>query len=344
MDDVHCCQACHTLTDRKCSVCGVCVFCSTDCEERAERMSLARVACAEHQKGTRAPENLGTSSIHYVMLPMTPIEARGLKGQKLQGEKLSQRVWEILFYGAKHYLHLLLAASPSILFEKTAFGMSTVLVGESENLSAGFQRLNYPLGKPNQAAAMVITNAAKLARAQLDGALLQRAVFVVGSVRLDPSPVVHFDVIYAELADDKWTVKAIKPLWEQTLTHHTKQERHYKMHFRPNGNVPTWPIHPLALVEKALKRSQTTPPKTSPAPTPAPSPTPDACQEPPPPRDPAPYSLPPASERELEKHLVQIRDEVREQVKAAKVAPPWTEQLQQALLETLPGRALPERA
>ena len=38
MDDVHCCQACHTLTDRKCSVCGVCVFCSTDCEKRAERM------------------------------------------------------------------------------------------------------------------------------------------------------------------------------------------------------------------------------------------------------------------------------------------------------------------
>lgn len=335
MDDVHCCQACHVLTDRKCSVCGVCVFCSIDCEKRAERMSMARVACAEHQKGTRAPENLGASPIHYVMLPMTPIDARGLKGQKLKSEKLSQRVWEILFHGAKHYLHLLLAASPSTLFEKTAFSMSVVLVGKCENLSAGFQRLNYPLGNPNQAAAMVITNAAKLAHAQLDGAVHKRAVFVVGSVRLDPSPVVHFDVIYAQFADDAWTVKAIKPLWAQTLTH-AKQDRHYKLHFRPNGEAPTRPLHPLALVEKALKRSQTTPPKTSPAPTPAPSPTPDENQEPLPPRDPAPHSLPPASERELEKQLVQIREGVREQVKAARVAPPWTEQLQQALPE-LPG-------
>ena len=80
MDDVHCCQACHVLTDRKCSVCGVCVFCSIDCEKRAERMSMARIACAEHQKGTRAPENLGASAIHYVMLPLTPIDSRGLKG------------------------------------------------------------------------------------------------------------------------------------------------------------------------------------------------------------------------------------------------------------------------
>ena len=348
MDDVHCCQACHTLTDRKCSVCGVCVFCSTDCEKRAERMSMARIACAEHKKGTRAPENLGASAIHYVMLPLTPIMDHGL-GEKCLSEKRSQRMWEILFHGAKHYLHLVLAASPSTLFEKTAFGMSVALIEGYENLCAGFQRLNYPLGKPNQAAAMVITNAANLALAQFDGAYLQRAVLVVGTTRIDPLPLIHFDAIYVVLENEKWTIKAIKPLWAQTLTH-TKKDRHYKMHFRPDGHVPTWPLHPLALVEKALTRSQTTPPKTEPsspalAPAPAPAPAPTAAptaapppspdrrhQEPPPPPYPTPYSLPPphpASETatDWETHL----ERARAQAEATTEAPPWTQQLLQAL-------------
>ena len=61
MDDVHNCHACHILTSRKCSVCGVCVFCTTDCEQRAAKLSYARIACAEHMKRTRVPENLGAS-------------------------------------------------------------------------------------------------------------------------------------------------------------------------------------------------------------------------------------------------------------------------------------------
>ena len=59
-NDVHNCHACHMLTSRTCSVCGVCVFCSMDCEQRAAKVSYARIACAEHMKGLRVPENLGT--------------------------------------------------------------------------------------------------------------------------------------------------------------------------------------------------------------------------------------------------------------------------------------------
>lgn len=338
-DDVHCCQACHVLTDRKCSVCGVCVFCSTDCEKRAERMSMARIACAEHKKGTRTPENLGASAIHYVMLPLTPIADHGL-GKKQLSEKRSQRMWEILFHGAKHYMHLVIAASPSTLFEKTAFGMSVALIDGYENLCAGFQRLNYPLGTPNKAAAMVIANVANLARAQLsDTHLQQRAVLVVGTTKTDPSPLIHFDAIFVVLDNNKWTIKATKPLWAQTLTY--TDNRHYKMHFRPDGHVPAWPLHPLALIEKALTRSQTTPRKTAPlspllsapqVPTPAPPPSPDPHQAPPQPPYPTPYSLPPPhplseTETDWETHLLRAQA----QAEAATEVPPWTQQLLQAL-------------
>ena len=228
-------------------------------------------------KGTRVRENLGASAIHYVMLPRTPIDARNLQKGKLEANQLSQRMWEVLFHGAKHYMHLLLAASPSTLFEKTTFGMSVVLMGTHDSLSAGFQRLNYPLGTPDQAAGMVLTNAAKLARAQLCDALHQRALFVVGTTVLEPSPNVHFDAVYAVLDYGKWTIKGIKPLWAQTLTY--TNNRHYKMHFRPSGRVPVAPLHTLPLVEKALTQAQTAPLPVTAEPAPAPAPAMDPAMD-----------------------------------------------------------------
>lgn len=339
-DEVHNCHACHMLTARKCSVCGVCVFCSMDCEQRAAKVSYARIACAEHMKRTRTrtPENLGASAIHYVMLPRTPIVARDLQG-KLGADQLSQRMWEILFHGAKHYMHLLLAASPSTLFEKTAFGMPVVLMGTYDNLSAGFQRLNFPLGTPDQAAEMVLTNAARLAKAQLRDAFHQRALFVVGTTRLEPSPIVHFDVVYV-LAHGgcTWTIKGIKPLWAQTLTYTTN--RHYKMHFRPHGRVPTTPLHSVALVEKALKQAQTAPlqgivchsldllayedgeyeKKKKPSLSSEASSEASSSAAPPP-------SAPPP----LEMNQEAIRAQALAAAKASKEAPPWTQQLLKAL-------------
>jgi hypothetical protein len=342
---VHNCHACHVLTARKCSVCSVCVFCSMDCEQRAAKVSYARIACAEHMKRTRTPDNLGASAIHYVMLPRTPIVARDLQGN-IGADQLSQRMWEILFHGAKHYMHLLLAASPSTLFEKTAFGMPVVLMGTYENLSAGFQRLNFPLGTPDQAASMVLTNAARLAKAQLRDAFHQRAVFVVGTTRLEPSPIIHFDVVYVLAHGDcTWTIKGIKPLWAQTLTYTTN--RHYKMHFRPHGHVPTAPLHSVALVEKALKQAQTAPllghathaltlmafehgrneempslsseasSATAPPPSPAPPPAPP----------PAPLPAP-------EMDLKAMRAQALAAAEASTEPPAWTQQLLEALPRT----------
>lgn len=328
-NEVHNCHACHMLTSRKCSVCGVCVFCSIDCEQRASKVSYARIACAEHVKGERAPENLGSSAIHYMMLPRTPIEPRHLQVGKIGANQLSQRMWEVLFHGAKHYMHLLLAASPSTLFEKTVFGMSVVLTGAYDNLGAGFQRLSYPLGSPDQAAALVLANASKLARAQLEHATYKRAVFVVGTAVLEPSPIVHFDVVYAVLDNGEWTIKGIKPVWAQTLTY--TDNRHYKMHFRPNGHVPMVPLHTLALVETALSPPPADPLQTQP-PAPTPSETPQARPQAP---DPEPEeegvpslsseTRPPAMDRES--MLAQALAAAKE----SKEAPPWTQQLLEAL-------------
>jgi hypothetical protein len=330
-NEVHNCHACHMLTSRKCSVCGVCVFCSWDCEQRAAKVSYARIACAEHMKGTQVPENLGASAVHYVMLPRTPIDASNLQSSKIGANQLSQRMWEILFHGAKHYMHLLLAASPSTLFEKSVFGMSVVLMGACDNLGAGFQRLNYPLGAPDQAAALVLTNASKLAHAQLKDAFHKRALFVVGTTVLEPSPIIHFDAVYAVLDNGKWTIKGIKPIWAQTLTY--TNNRHYKMHFRPNGHVPMAPLHTLSLVEKALTQAQTAPLPAAVAPAPAPAPAPpleEAAEEVPSLSSGSSSSETPQTAWGRESMLAQALAAA----KASKEAPPWTQQLLEALQQS----------
>ena len=311
-DDVHNCQACHMLTNRKCSVCSVCVFCSIDCEQSAAKVSYARIACAEHMKRTRVPENLGVSAVHYMMLPRTPIDSHSLKEGRIGADQLSQRMWEILFHGAKHYMHLLIAASPSSLFEKTAFGMSVVLMGTCDHLSAGFQRLSYPLGQPDQAAELVLANAAKLARAQLRNAFHQRALFVVGTTHLEPSPIVHFDAIYVLVTPDgTWSIKGIKPLWAQTLTY--TNNRHYKMHYRPNGHVPIVPLHALSLAEKAFKQAQADPPLAQ-----------SLLEATPPLHPPLPPPLPAMD-------LEALRAQALAAANASEEAPPWAQQLLEAL-------------
>lgn len=318
-DDAHNCQACHMLTTRKCSVCGVCVFCSTDCEQSAAKVSYARVACAEHMKCTRVPENLGESAVHYMMLPRTPIDSHSLKKGRIGAEQMSQRMWEILFHGAKHYMHLLIAASPSSLFEKTAFGMSVVLMGTCDHLSAGFQRLSYPLGQPSQAAELALANAAKLARAQLRNAFHQRALFVVGTTCLEPSPIVHFDAVYVlAFPDGTWSIKGIKPLWAQTLSY--TNNRHYKMHYRPNGHVPIAPLHALSLAERAFKQAQADPPLVVADPALARSPLEASSAATPP-------LPPPLPAMDLEA----LRAQALAAANASEEAPPWMQQLLKAL-------------
>ena len=103
-DDGHNCQACHLLTSRKCSVCGVCSFCSGECELQAARVCNARVACHMHMARAQERENIGEVALHLRMLPGVPVE--------IPKNAPSHHLWDVLFHGAKHYLHLLFACTP----------------------------------------------------------------------------------------------------------------------------------------------------------------------------------------------------------------------------------------
>jgi hypothetical protein len=282
-EEVHHCQACHLPSSRKCSACRVCIFCSLECEESAAKASRARIACAEHQKRARAPENLGASAAHFVMLPTTP-----LRLSRAPASAPSQMLWEALFHATQHYMYLLLSCSSSAVHERTAFGMAVVIV-DNTRLGAGCQRCAFPVGKRSDAAAMMIGNMAALARAQLGRSTVQRAILVSGVVQTKEAPQVHFDAIYVvrDDADDAWTIRGIKPLWSQTLV--PTGNVFYKMHYRPTGHAPTNTRHALALVERALS-----PPPANPSPVHPPPPTPS---EPPParPKAPGPRPMPASS-------------------------------------------------
>ena len=315
--EVHHCQACHLPTSRKCSVCRVCVFCSAACEASAAKASRARIACTEHQKRTRAAENLGPSAAHFVMLPTTP-----LRLSRAPASAPSQMLWEALFHATQHYMYLLLSCSSSAVHERTAFGMAVVIVDDTR-LGAGCQRCAFPVGKRSDAAAMMIGNMAALARAQLGRSAVQRAMLVSGVVQTKEAPVVHFDVVYVvrDNQDDAWTVRGIRPLWAQTLEKTETGPGFYKMHYRPTGHAPTNTRHSLALVERALTPTQTSPPTSE---TPAAAPAPGARAQAPP-QSPRPESAPAPTTWEA------LRARAQAEAEATTEAPQWTDQLREAL-------------
>lgn len=333
MADERHCQACHLPTTRSCSVCGVCFFCSGRCEFNAANACLARVACHMHmaRARTRAPENVGEAALHLRMLPTV---AAGLPE-----DPPSQHLWDVLFHGAKHYLHLLFACTPTTVYKNTVFGMATVLRDDegSACLAAGFQRLAYVVGKRDDAEAMVIGNAADLARSLLvDDSPAQRAVLLTGAINervVDDAWVeaLQFDALFVTRDDDDtWTIQGIKPMWTQTLT--KKDERLYTMHYRPTGNVPARPHLRLALAERALTPAQASPRASEPQEVPSP---PRARASPPQAPRPAPGPAreprPPASAPSPKWWEAQ-RERARAEAEATTVAPPWTEQLRTALL------------
>ena len=264
------CQSCHTLTSRKCSVCNVCIYCSAECEAKAATLCFADVACKLHRDLPYEDTNIGSAAAHFLMLPSTQTDLTHRASPQLR--------WTALHNAAVHYLHILLACSPSRLFQKTAFGIAAVLTPEFR-YSCGCQRIRF-LGKTSQAAAKIVTNMGKLALAQMgeerikaprlrdkDGARDERqAVIVSGFVAKahnEPSYVMHFDSIYVTHANNVWTVRRVQPLWAQKLT--PLDHKLYTMSFKPDGCVPPKERHPLALVESALN-----PPPPAAAPTAAP--------------------------------------------------------------------------
>ena len=68
------CQTCQTPTERRCSVCNVCIYCSSDCEAKAATMCFADVACELHRSLPYEDANLGPAAAHFLMLPSTPTD------------------------------------------------------------------------------------------------------------------------------------------------------------------------------------------------------------------------------------------------------------------------------
>jgi hypothetical protein len=269
-----------------------------------------------HNARERAPENLGEAPLHLRMLPSLKID--------LPENAPPQLGWDTLFHAAKHYLRLLFASTPSTVLSKTAIGMSVVF-DAGGNTNSGFQRIVYPVGTPNDAVAMVLGNVAHLARSLITHGRDKRAVLVLGVVL--PNGTLHFDALFVVLNGNLWTIRGIKPMWAQILT--KVNEHTYKMHHLAQGEKPDQPYLGLALAERALMPTETTPPTTSAcrqggAPIPPPR---RSGQEPPAEAAPARDRPLPASGLEWEQH----RKRAQQQVKEATVAPQWTEQLRQAL-------------
>lgn len=257
------CQGCHALTSRKCSVCNVCIYCSSECEAKATALCFADVACKLHLSLPHEDTNLGPAAAHFLMLPSTQTDLTARASPQLR--------WTALHNAAVHYLHILLACSPSRVHHKTAFGMAAVLTPEFR-YSCGCQRINFPFGKTSQAAAKIVGNMGKLALAQMgaasrappslrdaDGAQNERQAIIVSGFVVkcqgDPSyapsqMVVHFDTIYVTHSNNAWTVRSVKPLWEQKLK--LLDHKLYEMPFKPEGRVPDKERHPLPLLESAL--------------------------------------------------------------------------------------------
>ena len=326
MADERHCQACHLPTTRSCSVCGVCFFCSGRCEFNAANACLARVACHMHMARARARENVGEAALHLRMMPTVAVE--------LPKDPPSQHLWDVLFHGANHYLHLLFACTPTTVYKNTVFGMATVLRDDEGQvrLAAGFQRLAYVVGEREDAEAMAIGNAADLARSLLvDDAPAQRAVLLVGVIDESCWPAaVHFDALFLSLNNDNtWTIQGVKPVWAQTLD--KKDERFFTMHYQPKGDVPEHTLLRLSVAERAL--TPTPPPPPAPSLPPRPSRSQAAPpQAPPPAPGPAPGSPPPAS-APSPKWWEAYRERARAEAEATVVAPPWTAQLRAALLQ-----------
>ena len=356
------CQGCNSLTSRKCSKCNVCVYCSPECEATAATLCFADVACELHRTWAHEQVDFGAACSPLAMLPSvsTPLSATAAPHLR----------WTALHKSAQHYLHVMLAQSPSRVLSKTAFGLCIALT-PNRRYAAGCQRLIFPKGKTSQAATRMIGNMAKLALAQLgeedtetpqlrDTNVVDKrqALVLSGFVAKlkgeAKKSVVHFDAIYLTHTKNAWTIKRVQPFWEQHLT--AVDDDWHDMPFRPHGRVPSNARHALTLIEQALS-----PPPANPLPARPQPPTPSETPQARPQAFPAPgpslsptqassnppaVPLPPAAEAAQAPRATPrttpptpappptweaYRQQVQAQVQAQAVPPPWMGQLEAAL-------------
>ena len=358
------CQACFAPTMRRCSECGACVFCSDQCERDADRTSCARIACNEHRRRTREAENIGECAAHFVMMPSTSLNIvpHGHKGTQWQTLLYgAMHYLQVLIASSSQLMAkktafgMFVAITPDNRFAagrqrlnfldgKQIEAAAMVVRNMSELVYKRLEHGQVPFARHKLAKKGPKAHKNKgYDHSDYNSDCSKQACIVSGLVLNEG---VHFDAIFLTLDDeDDWVVHGVQPLWMQNLA--CVGRNRYKMNFKMDGVTPAKPRHSKKLLDDALNPA----PAPAPAPESAPAPEQAAVPRPQTPLEPPVLRLPPSlaecpeealppteaapesAEADppplwpLPPHLAQALAEAE----ASGEAPPWTQQLQQAL-------------
>ena len=323
------CQNCFVVTQRRCSACHVCHYCSKECELAADQKCGARVACQLHRAFQREETNFGEVAMQVRMFPT--IKAT------LSSKDEWDQIWAALKCGAWDFLHLLIGVTPGTVYKKSTFGIACSLATDF-CIEGGGMRRRFEVGSAVDSSKKMLANLSQIVLAQR-GTEKARAALTVGCTT---KTCVHFDVIFLTRKRDTWTVHHVLPLWAQTLER--SDANFYKMSYRLDGKVPEHCRHSIAMVQEALNQSPPPPPPSSPppsrpeaatwparspAPPPTPAPDPESGPEPGPESNPEPG---PESTPESD-------SEPDPETETTGPPPEWTHQLRSALQVISSGRA-----
>lgn len=315
------CQNCFVVTQRRCSACHVCHYCSKECELAADQKCGARVACQLHRAFQREETNFGEVAMQVRMFPT--IKAT------LSSKDEWDQIWAALKCGAWDFLHLLIGVTPGTVYKKSTFGIACSLATDF-CIEGGGMRRRFEVGSAVDSSKKMLANLSQIVLAQR-GTEKARAALTVGCTT---KTCVHFDVIFLTRKRDTWTVHHVLPLWAQTLER--SDANFYKMSYRLDGKVPEHCRHSIAMVQEALNQSPPPPPPSSPppsrpeaatwparspAPPPTPAPDPESGPEPGPESNPEPG---PESTPESD-------SEPDPETETTGPPPEWTHQLRSAL-------------
>ena len=244
------CQTCFKSTHRRCSVCHVCVYCSMECEEIAERKCQGRAACTMHvaeataalrreATPTASPYSLHDAPVHYVMAPSLAFKGKITNwSAAVHAGKSGQ--------GAEHFVKFLLAWTPPQVSYFSCFGVSLVGMSSVNKLVAGVSRLRYAHVTTEVVLEEMIARHLRLGfeiRSR-DGHTGPTFV-IIGSVvkckQAKSKHAVHLDLLEF---DHETKLTSIAPLWVQLLVVPGKEPRKgeeclFNMPFEPKGFRPT---------------------------------------------------------------------------------------------------------
>ena len=273
------CQICYKRTTRRCGACGICVYCSKQCEEAAADKCGGWIACAMHNavadkwaNATPAevlrPYSLNEYPLHVMMAPYYKFD-------------LAE---ENAIFAVEHFLKFLLAWSPPETSVFTCFGMSVCPTGRNR-LAAGLTRLVWGHTTRDAAIEETIKRHTEIDRCILacaddyDGARTVRHWIVIGTPVVWKEPrskrAIHFDLLELSHNEGEDVVVDVQPLWLQFLDLPTpvslaKEKCVYALPFKPKGIKPSkvQPGLTKRLVDAAVKAGQSRHTRRDPPPCP----------------------------------------------------------------------------